>query len=46
MCGEYKGDGSVEGIDQEPKEMVVVHWLYFDWVFIKIGVGQCGDGEC
>ena len=26
--------------------MVVVDWLSFNWVFVKIGMGKCGDGEC
>ena len=26
--------------------MVVVDWLNFNRVFVKIGMRKCGDGEC
>ena len=26
--------------------MVIVDWLNFNRVFVKIGMSKCGDGEC
>ena len=26
--------------------MVIVYWLYFHRMFVKIGMGECGDREC
>ena len=26
--------------------MVIVYWLNFHRMFVKVGMGKCGDGKC